>query len=281
MSKYSYEFTQSNIDKTLVDEKRFLRALNECGGPGTGGIGTLSEKSVHAVLKNYYVPNKEMHEITINKYNENISAKYVADAMLDGEIYEIQSRHFYSIGKKLEEFLRYYDVTVVYPLALNKTIRYVDIRTGEVEKERRSSKRGNIFDFVSELYGIKDLLQNERLHFIVCFLETQEYKLVDVNSKGSRRNSVRTDKVPTKILGEFRIDTKYDYLKLLPKFSQYIQSYSDVSKDTFTSRDIAQITGNDTSVCGVLLNILYALELVQRVGREGRCYLYKISEDML
>ena len=36
------------------------------------GIGTLSEKTVHAVMKNYYAPDTDMHEIpiaTISGYN--------------------------------------------------------------------------------------------------------------------------------------------------------------------------------------------------------------------
>ena len=29
------------------------------------GIGTLSEKTVHAVMKNYYAPDTDMHEICL------------------------------------------------------------------------------------------------------------------------------------------------------------------------------------------------------------------------
>ena len=32
------------------------------------GIGTLSEKTVHAVMKNYYAPDTDMHEIPIEKF---------------------------------------------------------------------------------------------------------------------------------------------------------------------------------------------------------------------
>ena len=47
------------------------------------GIGTLSEKTVHAVLKHYLVPIEQCHEIKCNGY--------VADIMHDGEIIEIQT----------------------------------------------------------------------------------------------------------------------------------------------------------------------------------------------
>mgnify|MGYP000479610337 FL=1 len=36
------------------------------------GIGTLSEKTVHAVLKNYYAPDTDMHEIPIENFVADI-----------------------------------------------------------------------------------------------------------------------------------------------------------------------------------------------------------------
>ena len=50
------------------------------------GIGTLSEKTVHAVMKNYYAPDTDMHEIPIENF--------VADIYTGQEIIEIQTRAF-------------------------------------------------------------------------------------------------------------------------------------------------------------------------------------------
>ena len=36
------------------------------------GIGTLSEKTVHAVMKNYYAPDTDMHEIPIENFVADI-----------------------------------------------------------------------------------------------------------------------------------------------------------------------------------------------------------------
>ena len=36
------------------------------------GIGTLSEKTIHAVLKNYYEPNIDYHEVVIGKFVADI-----------------------------------------------------------------------------------------------------------------------------------------------------------------------------------------------------------------
>ena len=48
------------------------------------GIGTLSEKTVHAVLKNFYETDPAHQEIPVENY--------VADILRDGEIIEIQTR---------------------------------------------------------------------------------------------------------------------------------------------------------------------------------------------
>ena len=72
------------------------------------GIGTLSEKTVHAVLKRYYAPDEDMHEIPIENY--------VADIYTGTEIIEIQTRQFNRMREKLDAFLRLYPVTIVYPI---------------------------------------------------------------------------------------------------------------------------------------------------------------------
>ena len=69
------------------------------------GIGTLSEKTVHAILKNYYAPDEDMHEIPIENY--------VADIYTGKEIIEIQTRQFNRMRDNLRAFLPLYPVTVV------------------------------------------------------------------------------------------------------------------------------------------------------------------------
>ena len=47
------------------------------------GIGTLAEKTVHAILKNYYEPREEKQEVPL--------AGYVADIFTGQEVIEIQT----------------------------------------------------------------------------------------------------------------------------------------------------------------------------------------------
>ena len=87
-----------------IDELRFEAAKNRVIGINRErqGIGTLSEKTVHAVLKNYYAPDTDMHEIPIENF--------VADIFTGTEIIEIQTRSFQVMRRKLDAFLKIYPV---------------------------------------------------------------------------------------------------------------------------------------------------------------------------
>ena len=84
-----------------MDEKRFEAAKNKIIGKTREktSIGTFREKTVHAVLKHYYAPDENTHEVAVGNY--------VAD-IFDGEsIWEIQNGNFYKIRAKLDAFLKH------------------------------------------------------------------------------------------------------------------------------------------------------------------------------
>ncbi|MBQ1985834.1 MAG: hypothetical protein II230_05980, partial [Clostridia bacterium] len=71
-----------------MDPERFLKARETAlqRTKGENGIGTLSEKALHAALKVYYEPDAESREITLGGY--------VADIVGEDGIIEIQTRGF-------------------------------------------------------------------------------------------------------------------------------------------------------------------------------------------
>lgn len=257
--------TEEKMITANVDYDLFDKACKKIIGKEQGlkGIGTLSEKTVHAVLKYYYAPREDYHEIKIGSY--------VADICREGEIYEIQSKSFHLMRKKLDCFLKEHDVTIVYPVPLVKYIRWVDVDTGEISPRKKSPLHGKLYDILPELYGIKNYLQEENLHFILCFIEMEEYKLLDGYSASKKKGATKSDRIPTAIKGEFFIDKKEDYLNLLPK------SILDVSENVFTSSDLALEAGCHVSYARLLLHLLNYLELVERIGKKGNTYLYKIK----
>ena len=82
------------------------------------GIGTLGEKTLHAVLKYYFEPYEDNQEIKLGKY--------IADIVGENGVIEIQTQNFNALRKKLENFLEFCDVTVVYPIAKIKYLSWIN-----------------------------------------------------------------------------------------------------------------------------------------------------------
>ena len=93
-----------------MDAERFERCRSSIVGSirQGSGIGTYQEKTLHAVLKDYYAPAKDMQEISVGGY--------VADIFTGSEIMEIQTGSLAPMRKKLQSLLGQYPITVVYPI---------------------------------------------------------------------------------------------------------------------------------------------------------------------
>lgn len=143
------------------------------------GIGTLSEKTIHAVVKNFYAPDEDMQEIPIGNY--------VADIYTGKEIIEIQTRNFNTMRPKLKCFLEEYPVTVVYPIPRRKYLSWIDEETGECSPKRKSPLTGSPYMAFPELYKIKMFLQYRNLHFRFLLMDMEEYRLLNGWSKDKKK----------------------------------------------------------------------------------------------
>ena len=245
----------------LVSEynrQRFRRICDEVvsGLRTENGVGTLQEKTIHAVLKNYYEPDDTKQEQKL--------AGFVADIFTGQEIIEIQTRGFYKLRRKLEAFLPLYPVTIVYPVTHLKWLRGVNPDTGEVSKPRKSPKVGAAFSIFPELYRIKMFLPNERLKFHIVLLDVEEYRLLNGWSKDKKKGSTRNDGIPTELHEIITLETISDFAQLLP---------SDLP-DEFTSTDLKQKLRCNKALAGVMLNILAHIGVVQKTGKKGNNIVY-------
>ena len=145
------------------DPQRFEEArLRVQGGDRLrAGIGTLGEKSLHAILKNYFEPAGENQETRVGGF--------VADIVGSEGIFEIQTKGFDKLRKKLAAFLPVCPVTVVYPVAQLKWVNWVDPSSGEVVARNRSPRRGQAADVFYELYKIKEFPCNLASHIVEFF----------------------------------------------------------------------------------------------------------------
>ena len=246
----------------MSNQERFEQAKQKIIGIDRQrlGIGTLSEKTVHAILKNYYEPDEDRQEIPIENY--------VADIYSDGEIIEIQTRQFNKLRDKLQTFLSLYPVTVVYPIPREKWLIWVDEESGELSKKRKSPAKGNPYVAFIELYKIKMFLKDPNLRLRFVLIDMEEYRLLNGWSKDKKKGSTRYDRIPTQLVEEVEINCPEDYMQFVPYELE----------DDFTTKDFAKAAHIPVNLAQTVLNILFFVGTVERVGKQGRAYLYRVVE---
>lgn len=248
MDKASKERFQNACDKIIYKERE------------RSGIGTLSEKTLHAVLKYYIEPDETYHEIP--------TCGYVADIRRGDEIIEIQTGNFNVMRRKLESFLPLYKVTIVYPIPATKWLSWIDETTGEISGKRKSPKRGTPYMAFHELYKIKSFLSNQNLRLRLILVDVEESRLLNGWSYDRKRGSVRHDRIPVGISEELMIERVEDYRMLLPP----------ELLEEFVAKDYARVTKLPLGQAQTALNIMNFLGVVERIGKKGNAYVYQVVE---
>ncbi len=223
---------------------------------------TYQEKTVHATLKKYFEPNTDFHEIPYKGY--------VADVKNADGIVEIQSGSFARMKPKLTEFLVEDEVTLVYPLIRDKWVVWLDVESGEIVSRRKSPRKGRLSDALCELNGVREFIENERLHIKIIEVDVDEYKKLDGYGANKKSRATKVDRVPIG-MGEFvEIETIDDLRKLLPIGLSDEFKMSDFEKS-------ARLKGRKLWSA---LKLLVDVGIVERedigVGKQKK-YLYKIK----
>lgn len=242
--------------KKLINSFNELITLNNYN-QDKKGIGELSEKTLHHIIKNLYESNSLKQEIKIDNY-------YV-DILKDNNIIEIQTKQFNKLRNKLEYFLSLnkYTINIIYPIFTEKMIYLLD-KDNEIIKSFKSPKKLHIPEVFYELYKIKPFLNNNNLSITLLLLEIDEYRMITNNRKGY----ICYDRVPKKLVDEIILNNNKDYLSLLPK---------DLKKE-FTSKDLSLITKCDIKYVNNMLNVLKYLNVVEVIGKDGKKYIYRIKK---
>lgn len=242
-----------------MDKQLFLQACDEVIGQqqGLNGIGTLGEKTVHSVLKCYLSPNHLNHEIKVGGF--------VADICTGNEIIEVQTRHFNKLRRKLQIFLSFAPVTIVYPIPGIKWIRWVNPQTGEISPRRKSPKPGSPYSIFPELYKIKEYLVNPNLKLKIVMMDLEEYRFLDGWSTDKKKGSTRSDRIPTELIDELDIQGTDGYQLLIPESLDY----------EFTTRDYKKASGQSLPVSRTALHVLNYIGAIERIGKKGNTLIYR------
>lgn len=237
-------------------EEARLKVLSQSNPDG--GIGTLSEKSVHAVLKAYYEPYEDSREVKVGSY--------VADIVGENGILEIQTRQFSRLNKKLNAFLPLCHVTVVYPILAEKWIVTVNLRTGAALTRRKSPLHGSLWNLLEEMRGIQSFFGNPALSFRAVLLEAEEIRAA---GKGCGKGK-KIDLIPLRLIEEYAFSSPADFYRILPP---------DLPA-AFTSSMLAQTARIPLPLAQTGLYVLHRLGCVARIGKQGKSVLYQISTGL-
>jgi len=244
-----------------MDNDRFeaarLSVLNRV--LGSGGIGTLGEKTLHAVVKQYLESDPAKHEQRLGSF--------VVDVFTGDRIYEIQTRQFRNLRSKLAALVPDYPITIVYPMQARKWLLWIDPDTGELTNPRLSPKRGQLCDVFRELYQIKPFLSHPNLSLLILQIDLEEYRLLTGWSQDRKKGSRRENRLPLSLENELMVESSADYRRLMP----------DLLPDAFTSADFAKSARVSPTVARTTLNILLELGHVSVCGKQGRLRLYCVS----
>lgn len=222
------------------------------------GIGTQMERMIHCVLKYYFEPDETCQEIRIGSFIADIYRPH------DNRILEIQTRGFDRLRDKLDAFLPEHKVTVVYPIAREKILHWIDAETGETEAGRKSPKKGKEWDILPEIYRLPQHQMHPNLSFLPVLLDLKEYRLRDGWSQDGKRGSHRIERMPYHIEEGCLLEMTEDYIELLP----------DTLEPVFTVKDYGKATG----LRGKASYAMKAIEragAVERAGKKGNAFLYR------
>lgn len=230
-----------------------------------GSVGTQNEKLIHATLKNYYVPAEASQEIRIGRF--------IADAVSEDGIYEIQSRSLHLLREKLEDFTAASFVTIVHPVSEVTRSLYISEDAGEVTAETDFRKAPYMARLFEELYSLRGWLDNERVGIIIACLKTEKRiyhrgnNPPDMRSRSAKKR-VRTEKIPLELIEEIRLFSPQDYLRFLPKGLG----------EEFTKIDFCKAAKE--SRASLRLEVLREAGVIVHTKNLGRQYVYSLSDTI-
>lgn len=227
-------------------------------------IGTLSEKSIHAKIKDYLEPNKDYQEIKVGKY--------IADIKKDNTIIEIQTKQFKNIVNKLEYYTKNkFDVTVVYPIVASNFINKIDPITNRVISRRKSSHKGVIQDCFKELYWIIDYIVKEEIKFKIILVEAEKYLYIEKVKQSNKKKSAKIDIIPTKIVSEIDFCNIDDLVKFIP----------NTLDEEWTAKEFVKHSKVNSRYYASGLKMLRELGVIVQVNKKGNAIIYQTKRTKL
>ncbi len=231
--------------KDLLSQDGFIRQ----------SIGTEMEQTVHRAIKYWLCPDPSCHEFRVNGR--------IADVFVDGHVYEIQTRSFYAIAKKVESLLGFHPVTVVYPVVQRKTVYQIG-RDGSIGRGRVSPRKKTPASLLAELSGLRGLVGRPGLDFLVLVFDAAEYRTPSAAPAGKKTG--RIDLYPQGVPETLMFCSGDDFRLLLP----------EGLPAGFTVIEFARALKLNRADAGRAALFLREIGILELAEKSGRAYRYRV-----
>ena len=228
----------------------------------SNGIGTERERSLHAALKEFYYLPGDQIEIPLDGFIIDLVRPGTGD--IPAQLIEIQTGNFHALKHKLPPLLDLdHHILLVHPIPVHKYVRRIS-EDGETVSRRKSPKRGRVVDVFDELVYIPHLLLHPGLSLEIALIHMEEIWQDDGKGSWRRKGWSKVDKVLLSVEERVRLSSAADYIDLLPKHLEW----------PFTNKQLAGALKVRPRLAQKITFTLFAMGVIQRVGKQGRAYLY-------
>ncbi len=218
-------------------------------------IGTLAEKSLHAVLKDWLTKPGDQQELHIDGF--------VIDIVRDDLLIEIQTRHLGAMKRKLTKLLPHHPIHLYHPIAAQKWIVRQTVE-GHPISRRKSPKRGQLIDVFTELVRIPHLLTHSNLTLTILLTQQDEIWRDDGQGSWRRKRWSIHDHHLLDVVDQHTFYTEKDWLALLPTNLP----------QPFTNKELAATLPCRINLAQKITYTLRKIDLIEKVGKKGNALLY-------
>lgn len=219
------------------------------------------ETSLHRDLKRFYAGDHSPIEVRMGRYR--------IDVVRGSELIEIQHGSLAALRDKIRTLTTDFNVRVVKPIVMRKTLIKQTRAGGKVVERRLSPKRGKLLDLFDELIYFRTLFPHPRLTLEVVLVEVEEWRYPGQGRRRRRHaNAFQVEDQKLVAVHEAHIfQSGADLTALLPQSMPV----------PFHTGHVAEGLGLQRGIAQKIVYCLREMSLLRRVGKDRNAHLYELT----